>query len=106
MRFKWDHQCRVFVCQRVYEEFGPFREWDAKWYPRGKRQQYQIFLQSVALELEVIKGLRPTVGAIDQQIRFGITAQKFADTSRIRNVLLNKSAALESRLIGYKDLAA
>ncbi|HWD18586.1 MAG TPA: hypothetical protein VHB20_04860, partial [Verrucomicrobiae bacterium] len=102
---KWTQNSRMKVYSKLVSEIGPRQLWDNKIRPKEKRAKYDKTLISLAAELSADTGEMCTVTAIQQQINFATTSQKaFKNPSHVRNLILNKAAALESGFLTFADL--
>ncbi len=103
---KWNQTIRRIVFERLFEKYGPLREWHKTGNPTGVTGEYKKFLTDTAEGLSKITGLKCTVGALQNQIDWGIQPRQsvIKSQSYVRNFILNRAAALESGLITSSEL--
>jgi len=95
---------RSLLYAQLVERFGAYQTWGHKAYPKGKREEYEIFLYDFASVMTILSGDATTSEAVRMQIRYAITTQEYFKTSAVvYNHIVNFMAAYVSGFITNKD---
>jgi hypothetical protein len=104
----WNHDRRVFVYERLVEQFGAFAEWGGARYPLDRREEYNQALEQIAGALAAESGREVLASKLENQIQWAIGAQRLrsqlAHDSHWGNLSRNKTAALQANLITPADM--
>ena len=103
---KWTRDSRDYVFGRLFEEFGPIKNWGDAGYPSGKKKEYESLLLTMKTVLKKRFEIEVTIGAIRNQIGWGIQKNQTSVNSSgyFYNYILNRASALHVGLIGSGDL--
>jgi len=117
---KWTFEIRKGLFKKVKEEFGNYSQWQNRKSPEGNKREFLFLLKKYADYLKFTTGQKfnhkkgkdgkidsskDGTDAVRSQLEWGITAQKYIkDRNYLRNWVLCKAAALESKFIENKDL--
>ena len=100
----WTNEIRVTMYQVLVREFGSHDSWTRESHP-GNRREYDALLQRLAQGVTNKSGRRVTPAAVEQQIMFAKTRQRFINKRQLRQFMLNKAAAIEAGFISAESLS-
>lgn len=100
---EWNMDITTQLYKGLVEKFGPYLDWEEKGYPsKERRKEYFEYLDNFASYASFLtpgaNGEKAKGSAVEQQIAFAITPQKFIKT-RMKTLLFNKIAAYDQKFI-------
>lgn len=97
----WSYELRKLLYTKLTEKFGSFDKW-GDYYPKDKKEEYNKFLDDIAIAFSIIMEKEITRDAVIMQIAWSTTNQGEVKGAHIYNYILNIAAAYEAGFIQSK----